>query len=646
MMKNAMKTMFLLLSLFLSASVSAQSKKEVKTYETAVIMINEGKYKEALPLLNGLVRENKKYVEASWTLADLHAKMRNDSKRIATLQYVAKPNMPRYYNTLMRLATAYHELCDYENAIKHFSMIPKTEAFYYKRAQEKIKQCSIALEFKSVPMPYSFKNMGKNINTEFDDYWPSITADESWFSTTVKCGQLEGQSSFGKSVQEDIFISKKGADGEWTPIRNIGNSINSLNNEGAQSLSLDGRYMFFVACNRSTGLGGCDIYYSVRMGDKWSPAINPGEPLNSRQWDTYPSLSPTGDELYFASTRPGGSGKSDIWKVKVTIRKDGMLVFSDPVNLGSVINTKDDEFSPFIHADNRTLYFSSRGRKGLGDYDVFVSYKDDEKKSWTEPKNLGYPLNSCREEIGFVVNAEGDKAYFSSDGQERNGRGREIYEVTLAGDGVKPKKKMKYAKGKIIDAETKKPMQAQIEVFSVKSNELVFKSVSDKSTGEFVACVPENEDFGVNVNEKGYMFVSEYFKENDPFKFDEKKGMSMEKIEVGKKMTLKNIFFDFDKYSLKRASYIELNHLIRFMKENPTVRIRLCGHTDGKGDHDYNVKLSENRAKAAYDYLVSKRIPKNRLEYKGFGPDQPIDTNATDKGRANNRRTEILIIGK
>lgn len=627
---------------FILAQNPIANKKEIKNYETAVLLINEGKYKEALPILNKLTLENNKFVEAYWTLADLHAKMRNQPKRIATLQRIAKEKSPRYHNTIIRLASAYHENCDYEEAIKTYQLIPASESSFYKRAIKGIAQCKEGLELMQNPVPFIAKNMGTNINSQYDDYWPSITADEGWFSLTVKLGKLEGQSEFGKGVHEDIFISKK-ENGKWSKVKNAGQAMNTIGNEGAQSLSLDSRYLFFVACDRRTGLGGCDIYYSIRKGDEWSQAINPGIQLNSKYWETCPSLSPTGDELYFASNRPGGKGKSDIWKSKVTILDNGMLQFSEPENLGSAINTDEDEFSPFIHADNHTLFFSSKGQKGLGGYDIFVSYKDG--NGWTQPRNLGYPINTCRDEIGFVVNAYGDKAYYSSDGQDANGQGRDIYEIKLGEGNFRPAKKMKYAKGKIVDAETKKPMQAKIDIFSIKSNETVFRSVSDQKDGEFIACVPEDEDFGVHVSKKGYLFHSDYFASRDTFKF-EKKGVSLDKIEVGKKIILKNIFFDFDKYSLKKESYQELNRLIAFLKENPRVRIELSGHTDIKGKHDYNITLSENRALAAYNYLMKKGIAKNRLEYKGYGPDKPIADNATDEGRALNRRTEITIIGK
>ena len=639
----------------LCATMWGQSKKDIKTYETAVILMNEGKYKEALPLLKGLVTSNKEFVDASWTLAELYSRMCDSEKQIATLANVAKPKMPRYYNSVMRLAGAYHGLCDYTNAIKQYQLIPTSETTYYKRAQAGIKECEDALELKQEPVPFNFRNMGNAINTEFDEYWPSLTANEGYFSLTRKLNKRQGQSDFGRGIHEDIYLSKR-EDGAWGTAQNVGQSINSIGNEGAQSISLDGRYMFFVACDRQGGMGGCDIYYSIHEGKGWTPAINCGAPVNTRHWETSPSLSPTGDVLYFASTRPNGQGKCDIWACRVEIQQDGRLKFSEPVNLGPTVNTPEDELSPFIHADNHTLYFSSKGRKGMGGHDIFVTYRD-EKGKWSTPKNIGYPINTCKDETGFVVNAYGDKAYFSSDGQEKNWKGRDIYELTLAEGNMRPAQKMKYATGKIVDADKKQPMQATIDVYGTTSNRTIFRSVSDKESGEFIACVPSDEEYGVNVSKKGYLFFSDNFggssqqgnstnKSSKKVDLTKDNNVRMERIEVGKKITLKNIFFDFDKATLKKASHFELNRVAQFMRENPTVRIKLCGHTDYKGTKEYNMTLSNDRAKAAYEYLVKKGVPTNRLEYQGFGAEQPIADNKTDAGRALNRRTEILIIGK
>ena len=407
--------------------------------------------------------------------------------------------------------------------------------------------------------------------------------------------------------------------------------------------SFDGRYMFFVACDRKAGMGGCDIYYTTKNGDTWSTPINPGEPLNSKFWESSPSLSAAGDELFFASNRPGGQGNKDIWKCKVKMAEDGTLQFSNPVNLGSNINTSDDEFSPFIHADNKTLYFSSTGHQGLGGYDIYLSRRT-KNGTWGPAVNLGYPLNTNKDEMGFVVNAIGDNAYFSSDGIENNGRGKDIYEVSLY-KGARPEP-VKAFKGKVIDADTEKGIQAHVELYRLEDNVVVSESVSDSKTGEFMSCLPADKEYGFNVNKKGYLFPSGYFGKNDSMEIKVSKKIKLPKIEAGRTFILKNVFFDFDLYDLKKESRAELDRLYDFLVENYNIKLELGGHTDIRGSYDYNITLSNNRAKAVYDYLVNKGINPDRLTYKGYGPDRPIAPNDTEEGMALNRRTEATVISK
>jgi outer membrane protein OmpA-like peptidoglycan-associated protein len=382
----------------------------------------------------------------------------------------------------------------------------------------------------------------------------------------------------------------------------------------------------------------------MKVGDTWTEPINPGEPLNSKWWETSPSFSAAGDELFFSSNRPGGKGKKDIWKCKVKIGDGGRLIFSDPVNLGYPINTEEDEFSPFIHADNKTLYFSSTGHQGLGGYDVFISRRKDKNGGWSIPKNIGYPLNTHKDEIGFVVSASGDRAYFSSDGILKNDRGKDIYEVALY-DEIRPEP-VKYFKGKVYDFDNKEPIQAHVELYRLEDDVVVYESVSDSRTGDFLACLPANKEYGFNINKKGYLFHSGHFGEGDSVEIKVSQNVELPKIEKGRSLILKNVFFDFDLYVLKKESKAELDRLYAFLKQNPRVNLELAGHTDAKGPYEHNIVLSQNRAKAVFDYLVNKGISPTRLTYVGYGPDIPIATNETDEGRALNRRTEAIVTAK
>lgn len=621
----------LLCILFPLIGHTQQSAKEKRAREMYSEARNTFDPMKKISILRKALLEDKEFVEAYWLLSATFKDVGDEVNTIYYLDKAARPDYRLYPETILRLGKAYFSFGQYENALKTF-------VIFDQRYQDWLKRCQYAIELKRNPIPYNPINLDA-INTDFDDYWPSITADEQNISTTVKVGQREGQFSY--MAQEDIYHSQK-INGKWTESFPVGAPLNTPGNEGAQSFSVDGRYMFFVACDRRSGIGGCDIYYSIRKGDQWGPPINAGKPLNSFEWDNNPSFTSSGDELFFSSKRPGGKGKMDIWSCKVAILEDGRLQFSEPKNLGDSINTPDEEYSPFIHPDNKTLYFSSDGHYGLGGLDIFYAKRKPDG-TWSKPTNLGYPLNTHRNEIGFVVNASGEKGYFSSNGILRNGRGADIYEIELPLN-LRPER-MEYFKGKVYDAATKRAIQAQIEVFKLENNELVFQSVSDEKTGEFTACLPVKNKYGYFISKKGYMFYS-----GDVSKIDSMHvialQVALDEIAVGEKVILNNVFFDFDKDDLKPESVAELERLIRFLKVNSTVSIELGGHTDNKGSREYNLVLSNNRAKAVADYLIKRGVSDKRISYQGYGFDRPIADNATDQGRAQNRRTEVIITKK
>jgi outer membrane protein OmpA-like peptidoglycan-associated protein len=642
-MKKVLSVFFIFLLGFSSQIYAQQINAKPaaqKAYQQGLNDVKVGRYKEALDAFRDAILKDKYFVEAYWQMSEVYKTMGNETLRMSTLQRATTTNFPNQYQTFLRLGVAQYENGLYPEALKSFNSIKAEEKTI--RIQEWIEKCEVAIDLKDKPIPFNPKNLGPLLNTIYDDYWPSITADEQMMSTTVMYGKLPG-SSVTMGIHEEIYHSEK-VNGKWTASQNIGAPLNTPGNEGSQTFSVDGRYMFFVACDRRTGLGGCDIYYSIKTGDKWSEPINPGEPLNTKNWETTPSYSASGDELYFSSNRPGGQGKNDIWKCKVTITEDGTLTFSHPVNLGHPINTKEDEISPFIHADNKTLYFSSTGHPGLGGYDVFISRRTSEIGKWSTPINIGYPLNTHKDEIGFVVNARGNNAYFSSDGIDKNGRGKDIYEIELY-EAIRPEP-VRYFKGKIFDYDSNTPIQAHVELYRLEDDVVVYESVSDAQTGEFLASLPADKEYGLNVNKKSYLFHSGNFGINDTIQVKLNQNIALPKIEEGRSIILKNVFFDFDLYTLKPESKAELDRLYIFLRENSTVHIELAGHTDSKGPYEHNITLSLNRAKVVYDYLVKKGIHQSRLTYIGYGPDRPIATNATDEGRALNRRTEAVITRK
>jgi Tol biopolymer transport system component len=245
--------------------------------------------------------------------------------------------------------------------------------------------------------------MGGNINTKDDEYWPSITADGLTLMFTRQPRLAENKEVF-ETVQEDFYISYY-QNNLWQKAVNAGAPLNTNQNEGAQTLSSNGKYMFFTACNRPGGMGSCDIYFSAFNEGKWTEPFNIGPPENTKYWESQPSVSADGKLLIFSSNRPGGVGGKDLWLSKLNEQN----LWSIPVNLGTTINTVGDEMSPFIHFDGKTLYFSSDGRVGMGGFDLFMTTMKDDS-TWTEPINLGYPINTYNDEMGLIIESNGKKS--------------------------------------------------------------------------------------------------------------------------------------------------------------------------------------------------------------------------------------------
>jgi hypothetical protein len=421
----------------------------------------------------------------------------------------------------------------------------------------------------------------------------------------------------------------------WGNAFNAGSPLNSGQNEGAQSLSSDGNYMYFTACDRSGGLGSCDIFFSASENGKWSLPVNLGSPVNSSSWESQPSINADGKMLFFSSNRPGGNGGKDLWySVYKTNKK-----WSTPKNLGNVINTSGDEMSPFIHFDGKTLYFSSDGRPGMGGLDIYFS-RMQEDSSWTEPKNLGYPINTYNDEMGLTIESGGQKAYFSSKRDEQGGKN--IYSFRLY-ESIRPDP-VAYLKGKVSDKETGKTLIAEYELINLSTGKTAVINSTD-GNGNFLVCLPSGFNYGLNVSRKGYLFYSENFMFEgqhtvmEPFL----KKIKLSQLKVGEKMLLANVFYEVDSWQLKKESMAELNKLSNLLKENKDLKIEIGGYTDATGSDEYNLSLSEKRALSVVDFLVSNGISHERLKYKGFGNTSPVGDNVTYEGRKLNRRTEVQI---
>jgi outer membrane protein OmpA-like peptidoglycan-associated protein len=344
--------------------------------------------------------------------------------------------------------------------------------------------------------------------------------------------------------------------------------------------------------------------------------------------------------LYFVSERPGGRGKRDIWVSGINEKGE----WEQAENLGPVINTAEDDVSPFIHVNGQTLYYASKGRLGFGGYDLYSSELRD--GSWMEPVNLGYPINTPEDQVSLFVTTDGKKAYYSLDSWTLEGTPTSMIYYFNMPEKITVANRSSYVTGKVMDAETGDPLKAGIELMDVNENRLISKVSSDSLYGEYTIVLTEGSDYALYVEKPGYVFESRHFttpagSDFEPVEMD----FYLKKIRTGASTVLNNLFFDVDKYELKERSITELQRIIGYLNTNPDLRIEISGHTDNTGSAAYNMELSVKRAEAVYQYLVDQGIDPSRLTYKGYGQTEPAFPNDTEENRSRNRRIEFSISG-
>ena len=615
--------------------IHTSSNRALKAY-------NEGKQaydfldlKDAEALLKEAISIDKKFYEAYMVLGEMMTKLRRFSESAFYYRKAVQIDSLFYKPVFFPLANAEKMSGSYAHALVHYKVYLVQSGISEKNkvlALRSIEDCKFAIEAIKSPVPFSPVNLGDSVNTSDDEYWPSITVDGQalMFTRQIPTGR-----SIPKT-QEDFYFSRL-SNGLWSKAFNAGYPLNTSANEGAQSLSSDGRYMYFTACEKPGGQGSCDIYYSSFDGNAWSVPENIGPPVNSRGWETQPSISANGKMLFFVSSRTGGLGGMDLWYS--VLSDDGK--WRTPVNLGVKINSTGDEMSPFIHFDGKSLYFSSNGRVGMGGYDIFYSKMKDDT-TWTEPINLGYPINTYNDELGLIIDASGKNAYFSSKRDEEHGK--DIYSFSVY-EAVRPDP-VSYFKGRVYDKGTGKLLSANFELVNLSTGQIL---VSDRTdiAGTFLVCLPPDHNYGLNVNKDGYLFYSDNFmlagihSATEPFI----KKIELSPVRVGEKLILSNVFYEFDSWNITKESFPELNKLVKLLNDNKNIKVEIDGYTDAIGTDAYNLDLSEKRARSVREYLIGKGIVAERIKYKGFGAASPLGNNVTDTGRKLNRRTEIKIIG-
>ncbi len=614
---------------------ATKSKKAIEAYNNGIRSYSLNNYNNAEKYFLDAIKEDELFIEAYLILAEVYEDNNQPVKSIQIYRKAFQINATFFPYGWIRLANLEYNEAMYREAKQSYEkyiQISPNSTSNINKAKDGIARCVFAIHAVNNPVEFKPVNLGPAINTPNDEYWPSLSADEK----TLVITRLIKSTDFVNRMQEDFFISQY-HDESWSMMTNAGKPLNTSDNEGAQTISGDGRFMVFTACNRSDGMGRCDLYYSVKEGDQWSIPKNIGKPVNTAYRETQPSLSSDGRTLYFSSNKPGGKGLHDIW---VSYRDENNK-WTEPENLGDPINTIGIEMSPFIHPDNRTLYFSSDEHIGMGGYDIFMSQLQPEG-NWSKPVNLGYPINTNRDEIGLIVNSRGDKAYYSSNIDASWGKDIFVFDMPRQS---RPDM-VTYMKGTIFNANNKKPLKAQFELTDLNAGKVINMSYSDSITGEFLVCIPIDHNYMLNVSKQGYLFYSENFALKNRFHLTEPflKNIPLQPLQVGVSTILKNIFYETDSFAIKKESEAELMKIVKFLQDNPDIRVEISGHTDNIGNADYNQVLSENRARIVAEYLINASIQSNRIVYNGYGMSMPVALNDTEENRAQNRRTELKII--
>ena len=625
-----------LVQCFFVSNCFAQNKVNKKAeawYFEGIHSDNLGLIEEALFCYNKAIKKQKNYI-LPW-LAKANSLYRIDSLQLAYDVLEKAESCIKTANVKLDYGLALYSflLQDYDQAQQHIDELFQMQhrwssAFKYEAS---ILQESILLADSLVRNPHSYEleRLPASVNSTYDEYFPSLTVDgEQLFFTRLEPNEA-GFNFWGEDL---YFCSQEGE--SWADAVALPSTINSNKNEGANSISTDGNELFYAAMYGQHG--DMNIYCSEYSNRQWNIPRSLSAEVNSSQWDSQPCLSADGSMLFFTSTRPGGLGNSDIY----VARLDTNNVFSSVEPLPFPINTPGNDQRPHFHPDGKTLYFSSNGLPGMGGSDLYKTQLTEEG-TWTKPINLGFPINSPKDERGIFISGDGKLAFISTNRKGGIG-GMDIYQFDLP-QSVAPDL-TSYLKGTVLDSLTKKPITATIEIYDLTRNQ-EYRSVDvDSLDGSFLFALPGSFNYSFHITSPGKIPISKTITSDSIHTSGEllNEDFLLSSPSIGNQFRLNNVFFETNSAVLEEISKKELQIVANWMATvEDTVNFELQGHTDNRGSEAWNLTLSQQRADAVRNYLISIGIPDDRLIARGFGMTQPIDTNESEEGRAKNRRTEV-----
>ena len=477
------------------------------------------------------------------------------------------------------------------------------------------------------------ENLGANINSTYDELLPVISPD----GKVLYFVRGDDPNGYG---EQDIWYSMLKTDGTWDKAVNIGEPLNNARPNFVSSVSPDGNTLLLGCTYNSDGSAGVS-FTTKNENNIWNAPVNANIKnfYNKNTYNEY-SLSNSGKVLLMTVERDDSYGDKDIYVS--FLNDDGS--WTEPMNIGKTVNTASGETSPYLAADEKTLYFSTDGFSTFGSYDIFFTRRlDDTWQNWSEPVNIGSQLNTPDQDWYYTISSSGEFAYFVS---SYNSLGSsDIFKVALPKE-VKPDPVILIS-GKVFNAKTKQPISADITYQLLPDGQEAGLANSNPVDGTYKIVLPSGKKYAFSAAVPGFIAVNENIDLSDLKEYKEiTQDLYLVPIEVGQTVRLNNIFFETGKSDLLPASYVELDKLVKVLNENPNMEIEVEGHTDNVGSDPFNLSLSKNRAKAVYDYLIFKGISASRIKSNGYGETKPIETNDTEEGRAQNRRVQFTIMKK
>lgn len=610
--------------------LSSTNKKAVDAYEKGAQALKDRNIEKAFSEFEEAIERDKLFSEPYFQLGRLYEQNRQFGNAILNYEKAVNAQEKTSVSEIaaQQVGQLYLKKGEYQKALVFLKKgVGAVTASNQKRYKTRIDNCKFALEAINKPLIINPLELPKLVNKFQSQYFPVMTADRE---TLIYTGNQD--------LDENLYVASI-KDKIWTEPISISEKINTKENEGTATISADGRTLVFTSCGGKKGFGSCDLFISYKQGDNWTSPQNLGQGVNSPEWESQPSLSADGRTLYFVSDRKGSLGKRDIWVSKL----DSTNMWKKAINLGNPINTIEDDLSPFIHANGKTLFFASEGHVGMGGLDLY--FTENQQDKWKNPENLGYPLNTFEDQVALFITADGKKAYYSLErDQEDKYRRAKIVEIEVPESLQAKFKATSFLKGIVYDATTKQKLQADIELISLKNNELVSRINSDSQSGTYTFVLASGGDYAVFVSKKGYFFKSLNFDYSDIIGLDKILDITLEPIKKEAKEILNNIFFDTGKWDLKSESTVELDKLVALLKSNPDLPIEISGHTDDVGKDSDNLQLSQKRAKSVVDYLVQKGVNILKVKAEGYGKNRPYLPNSSDENRKLNRRIEVKFL--